>query len=313
MIVVTGMSHAAPPRTRARPLERCALRAQLRGDPMLGTAFPAARLLLVEQPGAWGLNGLRESRFDAGAAAALEARARAGGIRVQAIRRPGRTPRGAVRRWALVDTRDGAESLRWGTYDARRRPARPAARRLRRRARRPRRSTSSARTASTTPAARCAAGRSPRRSPQLRPGRVWECSHLGGDRFAANVLVLPAGLLYGRVLPFAAAGVRRRGRGRRGRRRAAARPDRAAGRPRRRRSRSRTSTWRCAAVATCGSCSTGAGRRRRGDGAAATARTAQFDVAVRVERVACAGADLRNPGPNRYLAYRPVGLTPVED
>jgi hypothetical protein len=31
------------------------------------------------------------------------------------------------------------------------------------------------------------------------PGRVWEATHLGGHRFAANVLVLPEGLLYGRV------------------------------------------------------------------------------------------------------------------
>ncbi|MBE7189285.1 MAG: sucrase ferredoxin [Jatrophihabitans endophyticus] len=38
----------------------------------------------------------------------------------------------------------------------------------------------------------------------VRPGRVWETSHLGGDRFASNVLVLPLGLMYGRVLPFAA-------------------------------------------------------------------------------------------------------------
>jgi hypothetical protein len=37
-----------------------------------------------------------------------------------------------------------------------------------------------------------------------RPGRVWECSHIGGERFAANVLLLPSGLMYGRVLPFAA-------------------------------------------------------------------------------------------------------------
>jgi len=37
-----------------------------------------------------------------------------------------------------------------------------------------------------------------------RPDRVWECSHIGGERFAANVLVLPLGLVYGRVLPFAA-------------------------------------------------------------------------------------------------------------
>ncbi len=31
------------------------------------------------------------------------------------------------------------------------------------------------------------------------PDRVWECSHLGGDRFAGNVLVLPDGLGFGRV------------------------------------------------------------------------------------------------------------------
>ena len=33
----------------------------------------------------------------------------------------------------------------------------------------------------------------------LAPGRAWESTHLGGHRFAANVLVLPEGLLYGRV------------------------------------------------------------------------------------------------------------------
>ncbi len=32
-----------------------------------------------------------------------------------------------------------------------------------------------------------------------RPADVWECSHLGGDRFAANVLVLPYGFYYGQV------------------------------------------------------------------------------------------------------------------
>ena len=31
------------------------------------------------------------------------------------------------------------------------------------------------------------------------PGRVWQSTHLGGHRFAANVLVLPEGILYGRV------------------------------------------------------------------------------------------------------------------
>ncbi|MDP9443415.1 MAG: sucrase ferredoxin, partial [Actinomycetota bacterium] len=34
-----------------------------------------------------------------------------------------------------------------------------------------------------------------------RPEHTWECSHIGGDRFAANLLVLPDGLCYGRVPP----------------------------------------------------------------------------------------------------------------
>lgn len=33
----------------------------------------------------------------------------------------------------------------------------------------------------------------------VAPGRAWETTHLGGHRFAANVLVLPEGLLYGRI------------------------------------------------------------------------------------------------------------------
>jgi (2Fe-2S) ferredoxin len=32
-----------------------------------------------------------------------------------------------------------------------------------------------------------------------RPEQTWECSHVGGDRFAANLVVLPHGLYYGRV------------------------------------------------------------------------------------------------------------------
>lgn len=33
------------------------------------------------------------------------------------------------------------------------------------------------------------------------PRRAWQCSHVGGDRFAANVVVFPYGLYYGRVTP----------------------------------------------------------------------------------------------------------------
>jgi hypothetical protein len=34
---------------------------------------------------------------------------------------------------------------------------------------------------------------------RARPGQVYECSHLGGHRFAANLLVLPDGLCFGRL------------------------------------------------------------------------------------------------------------------
>ena len=46
------------------------------------------------------------------------------------------------------------------------------------------------------------------------PERVWQSTHIGGDRFAGNVVVLPFGLYYGRVDP-AEAGRGRRGHGRR--------------------------------------------------------------------------------------------------
>lgn len=35
----------------------------------------------------------------------------------------------------------------------------------------------------------------------VAPDQTWEVSHIGGDRFAPNVLVLPEGLYYGRLTP----------------------------------------------------------------------------------------------------------------
>jgi hypothetical protein len=39
------------------------------------------------------------------------------------------------------------------------------------------------------------------------PDRVWEASHLGGHRFAANVICFPTGVCYGRVTPDTAPGL----------------------------------------------------------------------------------------------------------
>jgi sucrase/ferredoxin-like protein len=40
--------------------------------------------------------------------------------------------------------------------------------------------------------------------------RMWECSHIGGDRFAGNLVCLPHGLFFGRVEPHEAGDVTRR-------------------------------------------------------------------------------------------------------
>ncbi len=36
---------------------------------------------------------------------------------------------------------------------------------------------------------------------EIAPKKIWECSHVGGHRFAANVLAFPHGVYYGRVNP----------------------------------------------------------------------------------------------------------------
>lgn len=42
---------------------------------------------------------------------------------------------------------------------------------------------------------------------ESRPKQTWEVSHIGGDRFSANMVVLPEGLYYGRMDPASAAEV----------------------------------------------------------------------------------------------------------
>jgi hypothetical protein len=42
---------------------------------------------------------------------------------------------------------------------------------------------------------------------EVTAGRIWECSHVGGDRFAGNVVALPSGLYLGRVEPDEASAV----------------------------------------------------------------------------------------------------------
>ncbi len=207
--------------------ERCAAEADRRSDPMLGTAFPAAVVLLVEQPGPWGPGGLIDSRFDRSVAQRLVRRCGGAGVRVLAIRRPGRSVPNGPRAWAVADCRPGREALVWGTFDRDDELLSVDVRAVADGAASPRPAPTGTAPTGTPPTetpptkieplyAVCAHGRhdaccAMRGRPVVealavvRPGQVWECSHVGGDRFAANVLVLPSGLLYGRVPTTAAA------------------------------------------------------------------------------------------------------------
>lgn len=178
---------------------RCSTGSAIRGESLAATASPGKRWLLVEVAGAWGWSAFTGSpALQPELGRAIVHRAEAEGMRVLAIRRPGRARREGRWRWAIADTEPGAEQLRWGEVDEPdalvAAPFEPGAG-----------------IASPDPLiAVCAHGRHDECC-AVRGRRVaadlaerfadwtWECSHMGGDRFAATMLLFPHGLNYGRV------------------------------------------------------------------------------------------------------------------
>lgn len=183
------------PRTGRLDPARCSIQALERGDSAVATASPVQRWLLVEQPGPWGRNALLQSRFDAGVAVQLAARAREEGVRVLLVRRPGDRLRDSGQRWAYADGRPGREGLWWSvrSADADLLTA-PWDGSVGERSDRP---TYLVCTHGGHDACCALRGRPLARA--MPAADVWECSHLGGDRFAANVVVLPHGFYYGQV------------------------------------------------------------------------------------------------------------------
>jgi hypothetical protein len=196
---------------------RCSRAARARGDQLLATAPPATRFLLVEARGPWGRSGLGETRIEHRVAGRLVDAAIAAGVRLLLIRRPGRHPDDGSGQgpgsWALADIRAGAPAVRWGTWNEPRElleldlrvPLDPAA---------------EAGTGPQLVGLVCTHGRHdvccalwgrPVAQALAETGEldVWECSHLGGDRFAANLLLLPAGDLFGGLAPGSATAVAR--------------------------------------------------------------------------------------------------------
>jgi hypothetical protein len=191
----------------ARP--SCAADSRACGESPNGTASRARRWVLVEQPGAWGSDALTSSDLPPAVAVRLQELAATLPARVLLLRRPGGVTRGGTERavyagastpaggWLerievdhvdrildldLRGVRDGATGTVGGDRlvdplylvctNGKHDPC-------------------------------CAEYGLPvaRALDDLVPGRVWECSHVGGDRFAGNLVCLPDGVLYGHLDP----------------------------------------------------------------------------------------------------------------
>ena len=188
----------------------CSDRSIERDDPLPGTAGFGERWMLVEIDGAWGEHAFLQSPLDPTIGRALVRRIEGAGMRPLAIRRTGRRVDGRRDqrhwRWAIVDARVGSESVRWGGVDD---PAMLLDVPL----------DGSTGVLSHEPIVcvctharhdQCCAVRGRPVVTHLartHPDETWECSHLGGDRFAATMIVFPHGLLYGRMTAADAPGI----------------------------------------------------------------------------------------------------------
>lgn len=185
---------------------RCAASSLLRNDPIAGTASTVRAFLLVENPGPWGADALRDNRMPQEVKTALERAAGAARVRVLLIRRyHRRAPRHGFRVFAayadpqapwmestVLEDATGLLDLDLPALGRGRSPG-------------------------LTPypghlLCVCTHGRhdaccAEKGRPvaealsMAHPEETWEVSHIGGDRFAGNLLVLPHGLYYGRLDP----------------------------------------------------------------------------------------------------------------
>ncbi len=190
------------------PAAACSALSRALDEPFAGSAATATAWLCLEQPGPWGRDALTQSHLDTGLAGELATRAAGTGVRVVLIRRPGPHPdrhRPAPRRVYLAHTAPGTSFLRAATLadpkqlldldftaagagsdgglgDA---PAGPLL-------------------LVCTNGRRdvcCAVAGRPVASGLADEfgDAVWECTHIGGHRFAPTALLLPTGYTYGDV------------------------------------------------------------------------------------------------------------------
>jgi len=190
----------------------CATLSRALAEPLYGTASRVQGWVLLEQPGPWGREAVLESRLEPALARALDRAATAAGLRLVLIRRPGR---GASRPFTCFV----AHTSRRARWLERRRLEDPAELLALDMAA----VMAGERPGFGDPADepvylvctngrhdRCCAtyGRPLALALQAAHGElVWESSHIGGDRFAGNLVCLPGGHYFGRVGPADAARV----------------------------------------------------------------------------------------------------------
>jgi hypothetical protein len=197
--------------------DRCSLRSIAADEPLAGSASTIRRWLLVAHDGPWGRDGLLDARLPDGVGQALRELGRRTTARVLLIRRNARSrdadrARGRVICFA-VDTRHAWLGRRVLDRIEDATALDPGARR----------------DFEPEPGpvfVVCTHGRrDPCCAERGRPlaeaiaaaasTAAWESTHVGGDRFAGNVVAFPQGMTYGRVAPDEAAGlVRAHGEGR---------------------------------------------------------------------------------------------------
>jgi sucrase/ferredoxin-like protein len=183
--------------------ERCSARSEDLGEPMLGTASTVRTWLLVEHAGPWGQRPLLDARLPDGLGRELRRLERTLGIRVLLIRRPDRDlgesgtcfairsgPNDPwIEKTALGRPRDVLDL----DLDALSRGRSPGLDRF-----------------DGPLFAVCTHGRhdpccAERGRPLalrlsvVRPEETWESTHVGGDRFAGNLIAFPHGWYFGRV------------------------------------------------------------------------------------------------------------------
>jgi hypothetical protein len=187
----------------APDLSRCSVAARHRGEPLAGTAPVASRWLLVEHQGPWSKEPLETPPLFGRVGREVEELCASFGGKVLLIRRPQRRgPDGESLQWFGVDTVRGTKVHgTWRTPDDLVAAAHALGTELSR-------SDEDADpmllvcTQGTRDACCAVRGRPiVARLAKEWPEETWECTHLGGHRFAGTLLALPEGACLGYLDP----------------------------------------------------------------------------------------------------------------